>query len=148
MPVLTGALIPEGALVNVLVGPSHSTVQGLRTTLRPVPPFISTKALLDTGAEMTCFDASLVQALGLPFGGSVPANVPAQGGLSFSALHDASLTIVHPSGKAGDNLVIRDITVLELALASLGYQVLIGRDVLARCRFLYDGPKNRFRLHY
>jgi hypothetical protein len=30
----------------------------------------------------------------------------------------------------------------------LGYAALIGRDVLSKCRFLYDGQGNRFRLLY
>lgn len=148
MPILTGNLIPEGALVDVLVGLSQSTVHGLRTALQPVPPPINTHALLDTGAEITCFDSALIQSLGLPSSGMVPAFVPALGGLGFAQLHDASLTIVHPSGNPWINLVIRDLTIMDVSLASLGYQVLIGRDVLAKCAFLYHGLKNRFRLSY
>jgi hypothetical protein len=37
---------------------------------------------------------------------------------------------------------------LRPVTAPLGYQALIGRDVLARIRFLYDGPKNSFGLAY
>jgi hypothetical protein len=63
-------------------------------------------------------------------------------------MYDASLTVVHPSGNVGDNLVLRHLSVLDLQLGPLGYQALIGRDVLAACRFSYDGPGNRFRLAY
>jgi hypothetical protein len=84
----------------------------------------------------------------LPFSGSVTANLPGHGGLTVNALYDAGLTIVHPSGNPRDNLVVRDLTVLEVSLAALGYQVLIGRDVLARCRFLFNGPAGRFTLAY
>jgi hypothetical protein len=58
------------------------------------------------------------------------------------------LAIVHPSGNARDNLVIRDLSVFEVSLTPLGYQVIIGRDVLAKCRFLYDGPGDEFELAY
>lgn len=148
MPRLTGALAPEGALVSILIGLSASSVRALRTTLRPVPSPTSARALVDTGAELTCVDATLIQTLGLPLGGTTLANLPAHGGLTVSALHDAGLTIVHPSGNVRDNLIVPNLAVLALPLAPLGYQALLGRDLLAQCRFLYHGPRMRFRLAY
>jgi hypothetical protein len=148
MPTLRASLQNEGALVDVLLGWSDSRAKQLRASLRPVPHPLQARGLLDTGAEITCVDALLIQQLGLPFGGTVLANLPAHGGLTISALHDAGLTILHPSGNMQDNLVVLNLSVLELSLAPLSYQVLVGRDVLARCRFLYNGPFNRFRLTY
>jgi hypothetical protein len=148
MPVLIAPLTPEGAIVDVVVGPSAATVQALRTALRPVPAAVKTRAILDTGAEITCIDDALVQALALPFGGTSLAHLPAHGGLMGTNLRDISLTVVHPSGNYQNDLVLRNLTVLELSLAFLGYQLLIGRDLLARCRLLYNGPGNRFRLAY
>ena len=141
MPVLTGPLQDDGPLVEVVLGWSASRARQLRAALRPVPPPLQTRALLDTGAETTCIDASLIQQLGLPFGGTAPVNLPAHGGFTFSSVHDASITILHPSGRARDHLAVLDLSVLELDLAALGYQALLGRDLLARCRFVYDGPK-------
>jgi hypothetical protein len=138
----------EGALVEVMLGWSAAGTQQQRMSLRPVPPPLQARALLDTGADMTCVDPALIQQLGLPFVGMVPANLPAHGGLTFSAIHDAGFTILHPSGSAHDALAILNLSVLELSVSPLGYQVLIGRDVLARCRFLYNGPGNTFRLRY
>ena len=148
MPVLRGTLQSEGALVDILLGWSATAAQNLRTALQPVPPSLTTRAVLDTGAEITCFDKLLIQTLGLPFGGAALANLPAHGGLTIQAKHDASLTVVHPSGNPRDNLFVKNVTVLEVPLASLGYQVLLGRDVLAMCRFSYNGPGGRFRLVY
>jgi hypothetical protein len=126
----------EGALVDILAGWSAARIQQLRVALRPVPPPVHARAVLDTGAEITCLDAALIHALGLPSGGTVLANVPAQGGLTLAALHDASITLIHPSGNARDNLVVRNLSVLELSLASFGYEALLGRDLLAICHFL------------
>ena len=92
--------------------------------------------------------SSLINALGLPFGGSVLANVPALGGLTAGTLYHASFTVLHPSGNTSANLMIRNVSGLEVDLAALGYEALIGRDILASCRFLYDGPRKRFRLGY
>ena len=148
MPILRGTVEAEGALVDVLFGWSATAVGQLRARLRPIPQAITARALLDTGAEVSCLDPSLVQALGLPWRGPTPAIVPAAGGLTFRPQHDIALTVLHPSGSARDNLVIGDLIVLEVPLVALGYQALVGRDVLAKCRFLYDGPGGRFRLTY
>ena len=148
MPILTAALAPSGALVEVLIGLSTTSIRALRAALRPIPPPISVHALIDTGAEVTGVDSGLLQTLALPQRNFVLANLPAHGGLAISHWHDAGVTIVHPSGKRQDNLVMRSLAVLALPLAALGYQAVIGRDVLARCHFLYSGPRNRFRLSY
>ena len=146
MPVLVSPLQPDGAIVEVLIGWSASDVHKLRTALKPIPAALSGSALLDTGAEITCLDVSLVHALGLPVGGVVLANVPALGAPAGTIYRDISLTVVHPSGNPHDNLREPNLTALEVNLGPLGYQMLIGRDLLARCRFLYNGPRGRFRL--
>jgi hypothetical protein len=74
--------------------------------------------------------------------------VPAIGGLSLTWQRDAALTILHPSGSAAEDLRITNLVVVELPLLGLGYQALIGRDVLSQCRLLYDGPADRFELSY
>lgn len=148
MPTLIDTLVAEGALVDVEIGLSATQIQRLRAALRPIPQPVSARALLDTGAEMTAVDSSLVQPLGLPIRGSSMVNLPAHGGFNFSFLYDAAVTIVHPSGITSQDLAVSSTAILELPLALLGYQVVIGRDVLARCRLLYNGPRNRFRLAY
>jgi hypothetical protein len=148
MPVLRGPLQAEGALVDVLVGWSAVDAQKLRNALRPIPPAVGARTILDTGAEITCVDSALIQTLGLPFGGLSPANLPAHGGMALHAMYDASLTVLHPSGNPRDHLLVRNLKVLEISLAPLGYEVLIGRDVLSFCRFLFNGTANRFTLAY
>jgi hypothetical protein len=43
---------------------------------------------------------------------------------------------------------VTDLPVMELPLSYLGYQVIIGRDVLAKCVLLYNGPRQRFAMRY
>jgi hypothetical protein len=148
MPRLTGILQPEGALVAVEVGLSQAEVRRLRKASRPIPAAVSLRALLDTGAECSCVDPQAVATLALPLKSFGLANIPALGGLAPITQNDASLTIVHPSGDSRLNLVIDALPLAEVPLAALGYEVLIGRDVLARCRFMYDGPGGRFLLRY
>ena len=131
-----------------MIGLSASDVQKLRMARKPVPAPVSASALLDSGAEISCLDVSLVRAIGLPVAGVTLANVPALGPPSGTFYRDIHLTVVHPLGNPQDNLVEPNLTTLEVNLGLLGYQMLIGRDMLARCRFLYNGPCGRFRLAY
>jgi hypothetical protein len=146
MPTLTDSITSAGAIVSIEVGVGAAGIRALHTARRPVPPPRAAQALLDTGAEMTCVDSSLIRSLAIPVGGSVLVNLPAHGGLTLGTQHDVSLNIVHPSGNPYHNLVIRDLRILDVSLTYLGYQALLGRDVLATCRLLYNGPRNRFRL--
>ena len=148
MPQLRDVIRPDGAFVEVRAGWSQSSGRQLRAALRPVPPATQTQAILDTGAEMTCVDWAIITVLGLAFGGTTFANLPAHGGLTGAGVFDVSLTIVHPSGNATDNLVIPAMSVLGVSLSPVGYDVLLGRDLLANCRFLYEGPTNQFELGY
>src|SRR2546428_3839780 len=122
MPILSALLEAEGALVDVLVGVSDASVRSLRTSLRPIPAAIRARALIDTGAEATCLDSSIVIGLGLPVAGFSFANLPSAGGLTIGTQHDANVTVVHPSGNAGHNLEFRDVLIIDLALTNLGYQ--------------------------
>jgi hypothetical protein len=148
VPVLRGILQVEGALVDVQLSWSASQARSLRLAQQPVPPPLDARALLDTGAEITCVDTALVQQLGLPLAQVALANMPAVGGLTAGAQYHAGLTVVLPSGDPHQDLGFQTLLILELPLAGLGYQALLGRDVLDRCDFLYGGRRRRFTLAY
>jgi hypothetical protein len=148
MTVIRRPLTADGAVVDVVVGWGAAQAHKLLSTGQPIPSPLQASALIDTGAEMTCIDSSLARQLSFPLGGFLPANVPAHGGLTFGVICPASLIVVHPSGKAKKNFARHNIAVMELQLAALQYQVLLGRDVLKRCRFLYDGIQQIFGLKY
>jgi hypothetical protein len=148
MPTLSGALTADGALVDLRIGWGATDAQAQRQALRPVPPPLDARGLVGTGAETSCVDPALVHGLGLPIGGITITNVPALGGVSYGMQYKASLVVMHPSGSAGDDLKLGQLVVIELPLAPLGYQALIGRDVLALCDFLYRGQGGTFTLSY
>jgi hypothetical protein len=148
MPDIGGRLEPEGALLDVLAGWSAARIQHARSALHPIAPPVACRALIDTGAELTCADPTIVTRLGLGPRNLTIGNVPALGGLTYAMQYDIQLTVHHPTGKASEQLVIGDLIVMELSLRALGYDILIGRDVLTVCRFFYDGPGDNFRLSY
>jgi hypothetical protein len=146
-----GEIGSEGALVELLVGLAAPNIQNLRNAGHPVPTAIPVRAVIDTAADVTCLDPA---ALAVPIAAGVPptrfvyANLPAFGGLTFACEYLVSLTITHPSGDPRANLVLRNHPVIEQPLRQLGYQALIGRDVLGRCLFVYDGPGRVYTLGY
>ena len=151
MRTLNGSLQPEGARVDVQLGLAAANVLALRNAGRPIPAAIPARALIDTGAEVTCADPQVLAPLtsaGLRPTRFVFANLPATGGLGLCAEYPVGLTILHPSNNPRDHLVLRTYVVVEQGLGALGYQVLIGRDVLAACFLVYDGPSRRFTLAY
>jgi hypothetical protein len=64
MPILTGAIEPDGALVGALFGWSETAVRKARASLRPIPQGVSARPL-GYCAEVTCLDTSLIHSLGM-----------------------------------------------------------------------------------
>jgi hypothetical protein len=83
MPTLNGILEADGALVDLLLGWSASDALTQRQALRPIPPPVTVRGLIDTGAEISCLDAALIQTLRLPVEGITLTQVPAVGGLTY-----------------------------------------------------------------
>jgi hypothetical protein len=145
------ALQREGALVEAELGIAAVDALALRRAGRPVPGPVPLKVLIDTGAEVSCVDAQALApliALGLTPTRHVLTNLPATGGLNFASEYAVSLTVLHPSRKPKWDLQLRNLLVVEQSLAALGYQALLGRDALARCLLIYDGPSHSFTLSY
>jgi hypothetical protein len=147
MPTLNQPLDRHGhAIVDASIVPTLARRTALKTANHPVqPPFVGT-ALIDTGATFTVIDSSVRHALHLvPFrlaqfvtpGTAVP--VPA-------FLYKVDLVIFEPGG--GFQLFHPMLSVLEASVVHTGVSVLIGCDVLSRCRFTSDGPLKAFTLAY
>ena len=101
----------------MLIGLNQIEVQKMRIALRAIPHPMPLRALIDSGAEVTCVDPAIVQALSLGWHGVVPANMPAVTGMTFSSLYRASVTILHPSGKPVQHFLAEDWLVCELPWA-------------------------------
>lgn len=148
MPQLTGPLLADGALVTILIGLDRAAVQQLRLALQPIPQPKQLRALVDSGAEVTCLDSQVIRSLGLAWSGPTPVNVPAISGLMIASLYRAGVTILHATGQPALSFVVADLAVCELALGALGYEALLGRDVLDQLRFIYDGLARTFTLEW
>jgi hypothetical protein len=142
MPSLTGPLTqPYGmAAVNVEVALPYHEARRLVRSGATVPGPHRTSALLDSGSSFTLVDPAVVQALGLIPLNTTTIRTPHSGpNPPLNNLHRVDLTIPHPSGNPLNYLVRSRLTVVEADIAPLGYQVIIGTDVLSQLRFIYDG---------
>lgn len=141
----------DGPLVEVELTLSRADLRSLRAKGSPLPQPFSVRALIDSGAEVSCIDKQLTSSLiatGMPPGRFLFANMPAVGGLSPTIEYVVSLTLLHPSRKSRSHLVLPSLPVVEQPLGQLGYQALLGRDVLERCLLVYDGPGRSFTLAF
>jgi hypothetical protein len=140
--------VKDGPSVRVRLHLPRADVRELRRLNRPVRPPVDVRALIDTRAECSCVRRGVLDPPGLAPFGVFPTNAPALGGFAGAFTFGVSLAVLHPSGDGRRNLVVPDIDVTELDLGSLGYDALLGRDVLARCVLTYDGPNSSFTLAY
>jgi len=131
------------------VGLAYAAIAAIRAQLQAVPPAIPKVAIIDPGAEMTTLDTALVQQmqqqLGLKYLTVTPSNAPGLGFAGLAVVYPVSFAVIHPGGH---HLVKRTLLVQELPISRLGYDVAIGRDVLAFCRFVYEGRTGQFELYY
>lgn len=112
-----------------------------------VPQPKQIRALIDTGASNTCIDPSVLAALGLTPTGTVSVITPSTGATPVECNQfDVALVITAPTGPA---FIVGTIAVTENEfLNGQGFHALIGRDVLERCLFGYNGSLGLFTLAY
>lgn len=135
-----------GPLIDVAVGLSAPRFQMLQSA-NPQgtwPDPIMVKALVDTGASHTGIDLSLVQSLNLVPTGIASLITPSTGNVPCDALcYDVAIHIPFPTGM----LWSKPLWIATgLELHHQGFDVLLGRDVLANGMLIYDGVHNQFTL--
>lgn len=137
MPHFTIPVGPNGPIVKAYIAVSSARRKVLTDAGQPIPAPISVDALLDTGANCTCVDESVLVQLSLTPTGSVDVATPTTG--ATPAQKDQyDIALIIPDG--GTPLVMETIPVVAAdLLVSQGFQVLVGRDILNQCVFVYTG---------
>lgn len=121
MPRLEASFGPDGPIIDVQIWTAAARAEELAAEGREIPPPICVPGLVDTGAEATAIRLPIIDWMGIP---------------SHGALGDA-----HPPKW-------RTIRAVGVHLMAPGASVLIGRDLLASCRFTDDGRKHRLLMSY
>jgi len=134
----------HGPLVDVLVGVSEQRAAALISAGSQPPSDLSARALIDTGASCTAVDAAVINRLELSPTGITSIVTPSTGGTPHRCNeYDISLWLV-----SGVHSVRRTIPIVETNLAASGFEVLLGRDVLDGCVFVYNGAAGTFSLSF
>jgi hypothetical protein len=138
-----GQITPSGAILQVKVMASSQRVDWLKANGLPFPsPYIA-KALIDTGASSTCLDDDIVVALGLDYSGSTLVHTPSTMGVGIQK-YTYDVSVVFGDGQKDPRTFTRELVGTELR--SQGIDLLIGRDILAKCILNYDGPNGIFKI--
>ncbi len=138
--------------MDVFISVSEARQRTLEEAGTPVPAWQRIRALIDTGATITCIDpVVLIDALSLTPTGNTVIFTPSTSNQPVSKdLYDVGLWV--PPGREGERefwLIVRNMAVICTdLLQAMGYHALIGRDVLEKCLFFYDGASQRFTLAY
>jgi hypothetical protein len=109
------------------------------------------RGVLDTGANITIIDASVVSLLGLePVGKELLNSVTTGTKPVWADAYRINVRIAAP-GTVESSYYIRDVMAVSgdlFRMWSDGHQALFGRNVLEHCLFSYNGVLQTFSLTY
>ena len=127
---------------------SEGRLHALMAANEPIPQMQIIRALIDTGASFTSVDPSVLAALNLTPTGTIDIVTPSTG----QGTHTADTYDVYFKIGAGPNDTPLSISNLRIASCDLflkqGIHALIGRDILQRCIFIYNGAISMFSLSF
>jgi hypothetical protein len=148
MPILNAPVLSEGPIVRALVHVSAARAEAMQNAGLQLPQAEIITALLDTGVSCTAIDPSILKKLGIPATGSVPILTPSTDQKPHICnQYDVLLAIItsHPSHY---HVVSLTLPIIETNLSLQGIQGLIGRDILSKGVFWYNGHENSFSLAF
>lgn len=118
---------------------SHRPV--VSVTIRPLKGgfAVNGPALIDTGATMTAIDSRIAQTYGFSVSGTISV-LTADGIENTSPIYEVELSGI---AEYAENLVISTCNVFDQGIIAL-----IGTDVLANGKLVYDGANREFTLDF
>jgi predicted aspartyl protease len=97
-------------------------------------------ALVDTGAYTTVLNPETISRLNLQPVGVAPITTPSTTSAVMCSRYHVNLYF-------SEGEVVENIFAIEAPMGGVPYQCLIGRDVLRRATFIYEGAANRYTLN-
>lgn len=150
MPYLGGEISQSGPIMGISVSVSQSRQKELEDANIPVPTSLILNGMIDTGASGTHVDPAAIAPLGLVPRGQIhctTASTDEKGALLDQ--YELGLSIYQNTLPHGHGFIIFPVILATASsLRHQGFDILIGRDVLARCLFVYDGRRNIFSLAF
>jgi hypothetical protein len=153
MPLVDAQIGTAGCLVNVTLHVSPGRYSALANAGQNPPPSYNGIGLVDTGASNTMIDRSVVGFLGLQPTGITRILTPSTGSTRFN-VNQYDVSVWFPQAptliqtQAVPHPVHLTLPVAETDFSAHGFHVLIGRDILSRGVFIYNGLCGRFTLAF
>jgi hypothetical protein len=130
------------ALVTARIGITEQRRRQLQAAGAAIPSPVPVTLLVDTGAALTALDEKVIEALALTPTGELEVHLAKTS--SKGRRFDVSLLLPAPEGPA---MLLHALPVFE-GNFRFGVDGFLGRDVLAHCVLVYDGPARRFTLAF
>jgi hypothetical protein len=129
----------EGPILKIRVGPPRHMEEELRRTGHPLHGPLEVEALVDTGSGRSIIQRELPRSLALAPVGSVQIDTPSTADLPafeywVRLWFDSAASV--------------EVKVLQAPLPVARIRALLGRDVLAQGRLVYDGVRGEFSLTF
>lgn len=147
MPCLDLKAGPLGPLVEVYVGVSELRRAVLQAARQPVPPPVACTFLVDSGASMSAVDSSRLLPLALAPSGVCRGHTPSTRGVAVQFDRFDVQLFLRGSGP-GEGWVADPVPVMASSFTGQGIDGLIGRDILDRGLFHYNGRARTFTLAF
>ena len=132
-----------GPTLNTVVTPTSQHLESLEREGREVPLPISGLAIIDTGATFTAVDESICRRLGIKPTGAI--RTAHAGGSEIRACYP--IRVAFPDIFFPPTTLPQAMSV-DLQFGKTPYMVLFGRDLLAKIKFVYNGPAGRFEIAF
>lgn len=145
MPHLTLSLAGEGPLVEVAFAGSSARIEILKLTGLPYPKPAWTTGLIDTGAGISAVGGDVIRALGLVPIDRIDVYSAVVGHVRPCNLYDICLAF---APRSSPTVMHVDMPIIEGVFTDKRYNALIGRNILRRCLFFYNGPADTFTLAF
>ncbi|MFH1067354.1 MAG: retropepsin-like aspartic protease [bacterium] len=147
MPHFTLNQGPLGPLIDVFIGVSEPRHAALLKAGAVIPSAIVVKALVDTGASHTAVDPNVMTMLGLQPKRTAQTISPTTG-VEPHTCHTYDVSIHVPLGTATTLFSKLAWEVTCLKLKHQGFEMLLGRDILADGLLIYDGKAGTFAMAF
>lgn len=129
----------EGPTIEITIFPPRPIIVDFQKRKEPIPQKKGI-GLIDTGASNSCIDIKIAKEMGLISRDFIPILTPS--GISNHYTYDVGIFLPQQ--------LATNIFFIEVPGADLEQQpfdMLIGRDILESCTFIYNGWDNSFQLH-
>jgi hypothetical protein len=146
VPRLEFPLLPDGLIVDAVVGVDRPTTKAQIVAGQPITRPVSARGEVDTGTNMTAVSAAILRQLGVP--ALYRTTTQTTAGQLAVDVFEVSVGIRNQADPTGTELVEPQLLVMELTRTLPNVEVLIGLDILRGCRFLLEGPAGRFSFEF